>query len=112
MEVAEAVALLADRPIHGMTWSATGERLAVSWGPPSALASHSIRDNRAGQSGENLDKGVVSLMLIECDGRDQHLRAVCECKILCIYCRCLWDSLALLFCVNVTLDGESHGQKC
>ena len=85
MEVADAVALLADRPIHGMAWSATGERLAVSWGPSSAMASHSIQDKRAGQSGVVVDEGVVSLMLIECDGRDQHLRAVCVCVILCVF---------------------------
>ena len=63
-ELEEAKRVLADRPITRIAWSATGERLAVSWGPvPGA---------------QGTDSGVVSLMLTECDGRDQHLRVVCE----------------------------------
>lgn len=62
-ELEEAEHLLAHRPISSIAWSATGERLAVSWGPgPGAHG--------------GTDASVVSLMLTECDGRDQHLRVI------------------------------------
>ena len=70
VELEEAVELLVQRPITSISWSPTGERLAVAWGP-STLA------QQAGDGEEDDDDGALSLMLTECDGRDQHIRAVC-----------------------------------